>query len=283
VTEPPLTVIRSDAGWRPLDLADLWRHRALLWVFTLRDLKTSYKQTVLGPVWAVMPPLMTTLLFTVLFGLLMGRGREPTLPGVPYALSTLCALLPWRLFAGAVTGVSNSLANNQTLIGKVYFPRLIFPLAALVMPLLDAAITFVLLLLLTAGYGFVPGWGLLAAPLFVLLALAAATALGLWFAPLSATYRDVGMGVPYLLHVGMYASPVIYAAASLQNTLPDWLMTLYWLNPMTAAIEGLRWAMFDGAAPPWGLLAASAAMVAGLLVGGAYFFRRMEHSIIDVI
>jgi lipopolysaccharide transport system permease protein len=279
----PLTVIDAATGWQALDLRQLWQYRELLYFFTWRDVKVRYKQTELGAAWAVIQPLATTGVFAVLFGLLMGRGREPGVPGIPYVLSTFCAMLPWQLFAESLVRSSESLVEGQSLITKVYFPRVILPLAAVMTGLVDFAITAVVLLAMMVWYGVAPSWGVLTLPLFVLLAMAASLGVGLWLAALSAIYRDFRYVRPFLVSLGMYVSPVIYATANLKGVLPDWAILIYGLNPMVGVIEGFRWALLGTADPPGMVLLPSVLTAVVLLVAGVRFFHRMERTIVDVI
>lgn len=289
----PLTRICPESGWVPIDLAQLWRYRELLGFFAWRDIKVRYKQTELGIAWAIIQPLMTTGVFAVLFGLFMGAGNEPGVRGIPYALSTFCAMLPWHLFSESMTRSSESLLEGKDLITKVYFPRMILPLAAVVTGVLDFLIGFVVLALMVAYYvatgqsGVTPSWPVLALPGFALLAVMASSAVGLWFSALSAIYRDFRYVLPFLAHVGFYLSPVVYSTAKLREALPESVapvvMMLYGLNPMVGVIEGFRWALLDGAPPPGWVLVPSIAMTFALLISGMYFFRRMERTVVDVI
>jgi lipopolysaccharide transport system permease protein len=228
----PETLIDSRSRWFQLDLPELWRYRELLFFFTWRDIKVRYKQTELGVLWVVIQPLFTTGIFVVLFGLLMGRGNEPTMPGVPYALSTFCAMLPWQFFAESLTRSGNSLVTAQNIITKIYFPRLILPLSGVLSAMVDFAIAAVALGIMMGVYGVWPSWALLTLPLFVLFAAIAALAVGLWLSALAAIYRDFLYVQPFLIRVGMYVSPVIYATANLKEKLPDWALAVYALNPM---------------------------------------------------
>ena len=280
---PSLTVIQPRASWRALDLRDVWRYRELLYFLTLRDIKVRYKQTILGAAWAVIQPLTTTGVFVVIFGLIMGRGKEPTVPGTPYVLSTFCAMLAWQLFATSVNRSSNSLAMEQNLVAKVYFPRLILPLSSVLSGLIDFAIASVVMGLLMVCYGVPPTWNAMFLPLFVLLTVIAALAIGLWLSVLGVIYRDFRYALPFLIQVAMYVSPVIYATSVLKSALPRWLLMLYGLNPMVGVIEGFRWALLGSADVPVKIFVVSTTMTLGLFVAGLYFFHRMQRSIVDVI
>ena len=282
-SELPTVVIQPTHGWRALDLRELWRYRELMFFLTWRDIKVRYKQTVLGAFWAVFQPLMTTGVFVLLFGLLMGRGKEPTVPGVPYALSTFCGLLPWLLFANSLTRAGASLFAGQNLITKVYFPRLILPAAACFSGLVDFAISFVVLIVMMVWYGVVPTWAVLTLPLFMLLAIIASLAVGLWLAVLSTIYRDFRHLQPFIVRIGMYVSPVIYATAAIQSKLPGWALTVYSLNPMVGVIEGFRWALLGKVDPPGLILLPSVLMTVLLFVTALHFFRRMEGTVVDVV
>jgi lipopolysaccharide transport system permease protein len=277
VTPTPSEVvrIRPSGGWRAVDLRELWRYRELLWFLTLRDIKLRYKQTSLGVAWVVIQPLMTTLVFTVIFGNL---GKIPS-DGLPYALFVMAALLPWQLFVYALTQSSNSLVNEQRLITKVYFPRLIVPVASVLSGLVDFAVVFVLLAGLMAAYGVAPGWGVLAVPLLVVFAVLTALAVGLWLSALNVRYRDVRYTIPFLTQFGMFLTPVVYPA----SMVPPAYRALYGLNPMVGVVEGFRWALLGTPAPDWGLMAASVGMVGVLLTGGLLYFRRMERTFADVV
>ncbi len=274
-------VIEPSEGWVPVDLAELWRYRELIGFLALRDVKVRYKQSLLGIGWAVLQPLFTMVVFTFLFGVLLGPGRMPTPDGVPYAISTFCALVPWQLFASALSSSGNSLVVNQNLITKVYFPRLVAPIAPALGALVDFAVAFVVLVGMMLVYGLTPGIGILVVPLFAVFAVVAALSVSLWLSALNALYRDVRHILPFLVQAWMFATPVVYTTASIMGDQPGWLRVLYGLNPMAGVIEGFRWALLGGASPPWELLASSAIAVAALLVGGLFFFRRMERTFAD--
>lgn len=261
--------------WPELALGELWAHRELVFFLVWRDLKVRYKQTVLGIAWAVLQPLITVIVFTILFSRLAGLPSE----GVPYPVFTLAALLPWQLFASAVSGSSNSLVGSSSLITKVYFPRLIIPIAAVVSTLVDFLISLLLLAGLMAWYHIVPGAGVLLLPVFVLQALTLALAIGLWTSALNVQYRDVQYALPFVLQILLFASPVAYSA----TLVPEgpWRV-IYALNPLVGVIQGFRWALL-GAAPPGLLGQLSLLVTLVVLVGGAFFFKRMEDRFADVV
>lgn len=267
--------IRPKSGWRGLDLGELWRYRELAWFLAVRDIKLRYKQTALGIAWAVLQPLFTMILFSIFFGRLGGIPSD----GIPYPLFALCALLPWQLFAYALTQSSNSLVNEQRVITKVYFPRLLVPISSVLSGLVDFGVAFVLLFVMMAWYGVMPGWAVFTVPLFVILSVAAALAVGLWLAALNVQYRDFRYTIPFLTQFWMFASPVAYPS----SIVPEPWRLVYGLNPMAGVIEGFRWALLNKADPSWGLLGTSTAAVAVLLIGGVFYFRRMEKTFADVV
>jgi lipopolysaccharide transport system permease protein len=263
--------------WRLVSLRDIWQRRELLWMLSLRDLKVRYRQTLVGVAWAALQPVASALIFVVLFGLL---GKAPTEEGAPYAVVAMCGVLLWQLFAGIVGGATTSLVANQQLIGKVYFPRILLPLATVLPNLLDFAIGFVLLLGVMAYKRVAPGWTIPWAPAFVLLTVVAAVAVGVWLSALNAIYRDTGYAVPFLLQVGFFVSPVIYASSVL---VPQrWRLWLA-LNPMTGAIEGFRWSLLGHTSLPFRSLLVGVAVVGVVLVTGLMYFRRVEGYLADRI
>jgi lipopolysaccharide transport system permease protein len=278
---PDITRIRPGKGWRGIDLREVWRYRELLWFLTLRDIKLRYKQTALGVGWAVLQPLFTMAVFTVFFGRL---GKLPS-DGKPYALFVLAALLPWQLFAYALTQSSNSLVAEQRLITKVYFPRLIVPIASVLSGLVDFLVAFVLMAgMMATGPAF--GWftlrptaAIFAIPIFTLFAVLSALAVGLWLSALNVQYRDVRYTIPFLTQFWMFLTPVAYSA----SLVPPEYRLLYGLNPMAGVVEGFRWALLDTDAPNWGMIAVSTGVVLALLVGGLFYFRRMERTFADVV
>jgi len=276
-------VIAPTSGWVPVDLAELWSYRELAWALAMREVLVRYKQSALGAAWAVLQPTLTMVVFTLLFGTLFGKGNLPTADGVPYAVSTYCALLPWQLFAQAVTRASQSIVNNQNLITKIYFPRLIIPLAPVIAAMVDFAIAFLVLVALMVWYGIMPGPGVVWLPLLVLFAVLSALAFSVWLAAINAIYRDVQYVVPFLVQIMMYVSPILYTADSVLKGKPEWVQFVYGLNPMTGVAEGFRWALL-GTAPPGALvMASSVAAVAVTLVAGLFYFKRMERSFADVV
>jgi lipopolysaccharide transport system permease protein len=277
--------IEIDASQRGVgvDLRELWRYREVVGFLALRDLKARYKQTALGAAWAVLQPFLTMVVFALLFGLLLGPGGRPSVEGVPYAVSTYCALVPWTLFARALTASGESLVQNQQLVTRVYVPRLVLPLAPILAALVDFALAFAVLLAMMLAHGIVPGWPLLLLPAFTLLAVVSALAVGLWLAALNALYRDVRHALPFLAQLWMLLTPVVYTAETLLREQPGWVVALYGMNPMAGVVEGFRWALVGGAAPPWGLLAVSCAATACVLAGGLVFFQRLERRLADCI
>ncbi len=279
----PITIIRPTGGWRSLDLREVWRYRELMLTLAWREISIRYKQTMLGAAWAIIQPLMTTGIFSVLFALLMGRGNEPTPEGVPYPVSTFCAMLPWTLFAHSLNQSGNVLIQYRAMITKIYFPRLILPAAAVLSSLVDFGVAFVAFLVIMLFYGMVPGLAILTLPFFIALAITASLAVGLWLSALNAIYRDFRYVIPFIIQIGMFISPVVYNTASIQGKLPGWAYTLYSLNPMVGVIEGFRWALLGTAHGLGPMLAVSTLAALVILVGGMFYFRRMERIFSDVI
>jgi lipopolysaccharide transport system permease protein len=275
VATSPTVRIQPTRGLFNLDLAAIWEFRELLYFFVWRDVKVRYKQTIIGSAWAIVQPLTTMIIFTLIFGHL---AKIPS-DGLPYSIFAYTALLPWNYFSQAVTRSSSSLISNTNLVRKVYFPRLLIPMAEVTAPLIDFFISFLVLLVMMAWFGIAPGWGVLALPLFLLLALTTALAMGLWFSALNARYRDVGHTVPFLIQIWMYASPVAYPV----SLIPERWRLLYSLNPMVGVIEGFRWTLLGTETPAFGVIEVSATVVLALLLGGILFFKRMEHTFADVI
>jgi len=275
LADTPVIDITAPKGWLDLNVRELWQFRELLYFFVWRDIKVRYKQTVIGVAWAVLQPLMTMLVFSLFFGRL---ARIPS-GGLPYPIFYFSALLPWTYFAGALLNATNSVVENQRVITKVYFPRLILPLSAVGPGLLDFAVGLVVFLIMMAFYRNTPGRTILFFPAFLLLAVATALGAGLWLSALNAIYRDVRYVVPFLIQFWMFASPVAYAS----NLVPERWRWLYGLNPMAGVIEGFRWALTGKGQPPSLMLAASAGAVIVALIGGLYFFKKMESTIADVV
>jgi lipopolysaccharide transport system permease protein len=271
----PVTRVTPPSGLARLELAELVEYRELIAFLIWRDIKVRYKQTTLGVLWAWLQPILTMIVFTVVFGRL---ARLPS-DGLPYPIFTLAALLPWQLFSSAVTGSANSLVGSGSLITKVYFPRLIVPLSAVLATLVDFAVSFVVLIALMAYYHIAPTAAVIYLPLFILLALAASFAAGLWCSALNVRYRDVQYVLPFVMQVWLFASPVGYSASLVTSPVAR---IAFGLNPMTGVIQGFRWSLL-GAAPPGWLILPSVAIVGVLLVSGLLFFKRMEQSFADVI
>jgi lipopolysaccharide transport system permease protein len=255
---------------------DLWRYRELFYFLAWRDLLVRYKQTVLGAAWAVLRPLLTMLIFTLVFGKLANLPSD----GVPYPILVFAALLPWQLFASAFAESGNSLVNNANLISKVYFPRLVIPASGILASLADFLISLAILAALMAWYGFVPGWQIVTLPLFVFLAVAAALSAGIWTAALNVRYRDVRFIVPFVVQMGLYVSPVGFSS----SVVPENWRLAYSLNPMVGVIDGFRWATSGGVIPLYlPGLALSVGLISVVLVLGIRYFRRTEKTFADVI
>ena len=271
----PTIVITPAKGWTSLNLADVWAYRELLYFLTWRDIKVRYKQTALGAAWAVLQPFMTMVVFSLFFGRLAGIPSE----GVPYPVFTYAALVPWTFFANGVTLSSQSMVGNSNLITKVYFPRLIVPVAAVVSGLVDFGIAMVVLLGMMVFYGIVPTWQVITLPAFLLLAFVTSLGVGLWLSALNVKYRDIRYIVPFLMQFWLFATPIAYPSTLLNE---PW-RTIYGLNPMVGVVEGFRWALLDTRTAPGLTTLLSAVAAFGLLVTGAYYFRRMEKTFADVV
>jgi lipopolysaccharide transport system permease protein len=273
--EPPLISIEASAGLLSLGLRELWAYRELLYFLIWRDVKIRYKQTVIGAAWAIFQPLLTMAMFTVVFRNIASVSSD----GFPYPIFAFTALLPWNLFAGALTRNSVSVVAESNLISKVYFPRLIVPLSATLAGIVDFAMAFVILLLMMTWYGIAPTVQMATLPLFLLLALVTALAVGLWLSALNVRYRDVGHTVPFLVQMWLFASPVAYSASMISE---KWRL-LYSLNPLAGVIEGFRWALLGVERPDFQIMGVSAAVVLVLLFTGIIHFKRMERTFADIV
>ena len=267
-------VIEPAGRWPRIDFAELWEFRQLLFFLVWRDLKVRYAQTVLGIGWAVLQPLLSMVVFTVIFG----RFAKVPSNGVPYALFSLAAVVPWTYFSTAFSGASNSLVASSNLITKVYFPRLVVPLAPVLAGMVDLAIGFGVLAVMMVGYRTAPGPAIWLLPVLIALTAMTAAGVGAWLAALNIQYRDVKHLVPFLGQIWMYASPVVYPV----SLVPEKYRVFYALNPMAGIIEGFRVALLDTGPVPIRMLAVSTAVVVALFVSGAMYFRRTERLFADV-
>jgi lipopolysaccharide transport system permease protein len=269
----PVVRIAPPRGWFELRLRELWEYRELLYFFVWRDVKVRYKQTVIGVAWVILQPLMTMGVFTIFFG------RLAKLPssGLPYPVFYFAALVPWAYFAQALSSCTNIVVANQHVITKVYFPRLILPLSAVCSGVVDLAIGFVVMIILTLSLGIHPPAAVVLLPVFMILAVLTALGVGLWTSALNALYRDVASIVPFVVQFWMLASPVAYPS----SLVPARWRWLYGLNPMAGVIDGFRWALTGRGSAPGPMLLVSAAVVLVVLGGGLLFFQRVEGTVAD--
>ena len=269
------TEIRPPSGWLKLELGAVWKHTDIIYILALRDIKVRYKQSLAGVGWAVIQPLLTMIVFTAVFA---GVVRVPT-DGSPYPLFSLAALVPWSYFVHAITKATTCLVVDKNLITRVYFPRLVLPISAVVGGLVDFVIAFALLVILLLVYGAAPTAAVLLLPLFLILAILTALALGLWLSALNIQYRDVNNALPFFTQVLMFISPVAYPS----SVIPEKWQMVYALNPMATVINGFRWALLEGQPPPGIYSLVSVAVVLVALTGGLYFFRWQEDRFADVV
>ncbi len=274
-TEVPTIVIRPSRGWIALKLGDLWEYRELLYFLVWRDIKVRYKQTALGAAWAIIQPFFSMVVFSLFFGKLAKMPSD----GIPYPIFAFAGLVPWTFFANGLAQSANSLVDSANLIKKVYFPRLTIPIANVLSGLVDFSLAFMVLVGMMLWYGVMPTGRILWLPLFLLLAFVTALAVGLWLSVLNVEYRDVKYTIPFLTQFWMFATPIVYPSTLLKE---PW-RTVYGLNPMVGVVEGFRWALLGTKTAPGPMIAVSGGAAIVLLVGGAFYFRRMEKTFADVV
>jgi lipopolysaccharide transport system permease protein len=278
-TEVPVIRIEASRGWVKLGLGELWDYRELLYFLIWRDIKVRYKQTVLGAAWAIIQPFMSMVVFTLFFGRL---ARIPS-DGVPYPIFNYSAMVAWTFFANGLTQASNSLVGSSNLLKKIYFPRLVIPIASILAGLVDFALAFTVLVPMMLYFGIVPSPNVVWLPFFLLLAFSTALGVGLWLSALNVQFRDVRHTVGFIVQFWLFASPVVYSSNLIEN---DLLRTLYGINPMASVVEGFRWALLGSASDqfkgPGAMLIVSCAAALLMLVSGLYYFRRMEKTFADV-
>jgi lipopolysaccharide transport system permease protein len=275
VSAEPTVVIQPRKSLFALDLKAVWEYRELLYFLVWRDLKIRYRQTLIGVGWVVLQPLITMVVFTIIFR----RVAQIPSDGIPYPIFVFSALLPWNLFAHSLTRGTGSVVMNAQLVSKIYFPRLILPISGVLSPLVDFAIGFAILAGMMIWYGTLPHWGIVTLPFFLLLATSTSLAVGLWLSALNVRYRDVGHAVPFLTQIWMFASPVAYPI----SVVPENWRFLYSFNPMVGVIEGFRWALLGKESPDFVAMAVSAVMVFVVLLPGLVYFKYTERTFADVV
>ncbi len=271
----PTIVIRASHGWAPINFRELREYRELLYFLAWRDIKVRYKQTVLGATWAILQPFLTMVIFSIFFGKLAGLPSD----NIPYPIFSYSAMVVWIFFANGVTLASNSMVQEANTIKKVYFPRLVIPISAIFSGVIDFILAFIILIGMMVLYGIRPTVAVVWLPLLLLLALITSLGVSLWFSAMNVMFRDVRYAVPFIIQVWLFATPIAYSSSLLHGA---W-KTVYGLNPMAGVVEGFRWALLGVETRPGPIVLVSASMSVLLLIGGAYFFRRMERSFADVI
>ena len=270
----PRVVIEARSGWRAIDWKELREHKDLLWFMILRNIKVRYAQSAIGVGWAVLQPVATMLVFTVIFGRLVGVGSDDA----PYAIFAFVALVPWTYFANCLTEGTASMVSNAYMISKIYFPRLIMPLSIIGARMVDFFIALVILAVLLLAYGQMPNSGVLVLPLLIVIMTMSATGLGLWLTALAIQYRDINYGMSFAVQLLMYAAPVVYPT----SLIPERFQIFYAINPMVCVIEGFRAALLGTRPMPWDFIAVGAVVAVVLCISGMLYFRRKEHVFADV-
>ena len=271
----PLIIVKPSTGWVSLKLGELREYRELIFFLTWRDIKVRYKQTVLGAAWAIIQPFFTMVVFSLFFGKL---AQVPS-DGIPYPIFAYAALVPWTFFANGLSQSANSLVGNANLIKKVYFPRLVVPLSSVVSGVVDFVLAFIVLLAMMLFYGIYPTINIIWLPFLLLLAFVASLGVGLWFSALNVQFRDVFYTVPFLIQFWLFATPIAYPSSLLSE---PW-RTVYGINPMVGVVEGFRWALLGTDTAPGPVIVVSWVVSLALLVGGAFYFRRVEKTFADVV
>jgi lipopolysaccharide transport system permease protein len=274
-SDVPVIVVKPSRGWVSLKLNELWHYRELLYFLTWRDIKVRYKQTVLGAAWAIIQPFFTMVVFSLFFGKL---AKVPS-DGIPYPIFAYTALVPWTFFANGLTQSSNSLVGNANLIKKVYFPRLVIPISSVISGTFDFILAFVVLLGMMLYYGIFPTVNIVWLPFLLLLTFVTSLGVGLWLSALNVQFRDVGYTVPFLTQFWLFATPIAYPSSLLSE---PW-RTLYGINPMAGVVEGFRWALLSTDTAPGPMIVVSSLVAFAVLIGGVFYFKRLERSFADVV
>jgi lipopolysaccharide transport system permease protein len=273
--EEQVLILKPTRGWGKLNLGEMWKYRELTYFLTWRDIKVRYKQTALGASWAILQPFLSMVVFSVFFGGLLNVPSE----GVPYPVFSYTALLPWGVFAKALNDAGRSLVTNRAMITKIYFPRMVIPLASVISGLVDFSIAFVVLLGMMWYFKIPPTSNIWTLPLFLLLALVTALGVGLWLSALNVLYRDIGYIIPFLTQLWFYLTPIVYPASE----VPEQWQTIYALNPMVGVVEGFRWALLGTSTSPGLMVAVSSVVALLMLISGMFYFRRMERTFADMV
>lgn len=276
LADQPLYTLQPSKGRISLQLKELWAYRELLFFLTWRDIKVRYKQTVLGAAWAIIQPFMTMVVFTLFFGNLAGIPSDD----IPYPIFSYAALVPWTFFAVGLANSANSLVGSSNLIKKIYFPRLVIPIATLLSGVVDFLLAFVVLLLMMVYFGTVPTSNIVFLPFFLLLAFVTSLGVGLWLSAMNVQFRDIRYIIPFLTQLWLFITPIAYPSSLIEN---DLLRSLYGLNPMTGVVEGFRWALLGTETVPGPIIVVSSTIAVLLCVSGLFYFRNMEKTFADVV
>jgi lipopolysaccharide transport system permease protein len=272
------TVVDADKGHLSLNIKELISYKDLFWVLAYRDLRVRYAQTFLGLFWAFIQPAATLLIFTVVFGMAVNVDTG----GVPYPIFAIAGMSAWAYFAFVLNQSGNSIIGAQEMVKKIYFPRLVIPLSKAVVGLVDFAVALLFMAILMVIYGFMPSGNIIYLPLFILLTIISALAVGIWLSALTIRYRDFQHVVPFMVQFGLYATPIAYPAETIINSLPKWAVVIYYLNPMAGVVEGFRWSLLGGQAPSQ-YAYISFALIVVLFISALFYFRKVERVMADIV
>ncbi|MEO1615695.1 MAG: ABC transporter permease [Planctomycetota bacterium] len=277
MNEKERIVIEPPSGFAHLGLREVYRYRDLLMLLALRDISARFRQSIVGYGWAILRPLVTVMIYTLVFSLFVRIETEQ-----PYVIFAFAGLIPWLYFSQAITSVTGSIVGGGAMLSKVYFPRLVLPLAKVAVGLIEVVLQLAVLAGVMAWYQYTPGWSLAALPLFLAIAMVTALGFGIWLTALNVKYRDVGMALPFLVQIWMYLCPIIYPISLVRDKHPSFYQ-YYTLNPMVSVIEGFRWSLLGGDAPDWMAVIRASVVISVILITGLVYFRRVERTFADII